>query len=152
MTDWFYFAICRKKKLAPKPSRKVREISEEEESEDEGPASGKRKREVCRVLKSFNACPGFGDSLKKLLPNEFKHCYSNEVACLLLFINERQNIWFAKYHFVAERIDYRLPKSLFDNDFIQAIYVGQVCIWLRLYLTSSSESTESPCQAPGTCL
>ena len=66
MTDWFYFAICRKKKLAPKPSRKVREISEEEESEDEGPASGKRKREVCRVLKTFNASPGFGDSLKKL--------------------------------------------------------------------------------------
>ena len=86
-----------KKKLAPKPSRKVREISEDEESEDEGPASSKRKREVCKVLKSFNASPGFGDGLKKLLPKEFKHC-SDEVACLLLFINERQNIWYAKYH------------------------------------------------------
>ena len=86
-----------KKKPAPKPSRKVRDISEDEESEDEGPASSKRKREVCKVLKSFNASPGFGDSLKKLLPKDFKHC-SDEVACLLLFINERQNIWFAKYH------------------------------------------------------
>ena len=86
-----------KKKLAPKPSRKVREISVKEESEDKGPASGKRKREVCRVLKSFNASPGFGDSLKKLLPKDFKH-YSDEVACLLLSINERQNIWFSKYH------------------------------------------------------
>ena len=49
---------------------------------------------MSRVLKSFNA---IGDSLKKLLPKDFKH-YSDEVACLLLSINERQNIWFSKYH------------------------------------------------------
>ena len=65
--------------------------------EDEGHVSDKRKREVTKVLKSFNASPGFGDTLKKLLSKEFKHC-SDEVACLLLFIIERQNIWFSKYH------------------------------------------------------
>ena len=57
----------------------------------------KRKREMTKVLKSFNASPGFHDTLEKLLPKEFKHC-SDEVACLLLFIIERQNIWFSKYH------------------------------------------------------
>ena len=34
---------------------------------------------------------------KKASPKDFKH-YSDEVACLLLSINERQNIWFSKYH------------------------------------------------------
>ena len=52
---------------------------------------------MTKVLKSFNASPGFHDTLEKLLPKEFKHC-SDEVACLLLFIIERQNIWFSKYH------------------------------------------------------
>ena len=65
--------------------------------EDEGHVSDKRIREVTKVLKSFNASPGFGDTLKKLLSKEFKNC-SDEVACLLLFIIERQNIWFSKYH------------------------------------------------------
>lgn len=89
--------ISGKKKPAQKPSRRVRESPEDDESEDEGHVSDKRKREVTKVLKSFNASPGFGENLKKLLPKEFKHC-SDEVACLLLFIIERQNIWFSKYH------------------------------------------------------
>ena len=80
-----------KKKLAQKPSRKVRESPEDDESGDEGHVSDKKKREVTKVLKSFKDSPGFGDTLKKLLPTDFKHC-SDEVACLLLFIFKRQYI------------------------------------------------------------
>ena len=58
-----------------KPSWKVRESPEEEESEDEGHVSDKRKREVTKVLKSFNARLGFGVTLKKLLSKEFKHVH-----------------------------------------------------------------------------
>ena len=50
-----------KQKPAQKPSQKERESPEDEESEDEGHVSDKRKREVTKVLKSFNASPGFGD-------------------------------------------------------------------------------------------
>ena len=75
----------------------VREISEGEESEDEGDTSNKKKRKVNKVLESFDASPGFGDNLKKLLPKELKK-YSDRVAGLLLFINERQHIAWCKYH------------------------------------------------------
>ena len=54
----------------PNPSRKVRESPE-----DEGHVSDKWKREVTKVLKSFNASPGLGDTLKKLLSKEFKHVH-----------------------------------------------------------------------------
>ena len=75
------------KKLAPQTSRKVKEIPEDEESEDEGHTSTKQKKEVTKVLKSFDASPGFGDCLKKLLPKELRK-YSDGVAGLLPFINE----------------------------------------------------------------
>ena len=84
-------------KLAPKKSKKVREISKDKESEDEGHTSTKQKKEVTKVLKSFDASPGFGVCLKKLLPKELRK-YSDGVAGLLLFINERQHKWFARYH------------------------------------------------------
>ena len=71
---------------------KVKEISE-----DEGHTSNKKKIEVTKVLESFDAGPGFGDCLKKLLPKELRK-YSDGVAGLLLFVNERQNQWFARYH------------------------------------------------------
>ncbi len=50
-----------KKELSPQTYLKVKEISE-----DEGHTS--TKREVTKVLESFDASPGFGDFLKKLLP------------------------------------------------------------------------------------
>ena len=79
-----------KKELSPQTYLKVKGISE-----DEGHTS--TKREITKVLESFDASPGFGDFLKKLLPKELKKD-SDRVTGLLLFVNERQHLWYCKYH------------------------------------------------------
>merc|ERR1719419_392664 len=51
------------------------------------------------VLRSFGVIPGFGDPLKKLLPEDdnLESC-SDRIATFLLFVHERQNIWQQKYN------------------------------------------------------
>ena len=50
---------------------------------------------MSRVLKSFNAS---GDSLKKVLPKISSIIQMKLLVSYCLSTNERQNIWFSKYH------------------------------------------------------
>ena len=54
---------------------------------DTGNSSHKEK--IHRILATFDTRPGFGSKLDQLLPPE----HSDEVACFLMFITERQNIY-----------------------------------------------------------
>jgi len=79
-------------------AKKVNKPSRPNKSFEEPKRSNKRSDDSIEVvLDSFGAKPGFGDKLKRLLPPEFRD-NSDAVACFLMFINERQNVWFRKYH------------------------------------------------------